>query len=263
MREFYEEKVMSDLRKRITSEEYKDQIDFWGMEDFQISEFKNLITIIKRNEAKDKFPDFVGNNGFAEVFKITSSIETKEKGVALKKGSQYVLEKIEFDKKRNCIINAPLSLEEQKSGRAYTDTFTYKNHSHENFLKSLENNIDHHVKQYDKYNSRGGKSLFLAYYEETVLSYRDDLGIEKWYKIASDNKALMIIKCLLAHKIDYFVLFNPENIEVILVNEIDKIIDSHGTHQKEYYPREGAGQLTIAIMDSAPTFELKDIGLGV
>ena len=43
MREFYEEKVMSDLRRRITSEEYKDQIDFWGMEDFQISEFKNLI----------------------------------------------------------------------------------------------------------------------------------------------------------------------------------------------------------------------------
>ena len=236
-----DEAIMSNFTDLITSR--ASLLTCYEMDSEQVSAFIERVISVERNVPSNAFPDFVGELMDVEVFNISSSKETG-------KGSLFFKEKCAFDKRKSEVLMRSVDSEDNKKGKSFVGTLEYTDHSYEFYISSLQRNIKNHKESLIKNNLNGKKCTFIANYTQTVLSYVDENGVEQWYKLGVDSRALRIILNELKGLVDYFILFNPTNseAELIPINMISSYLDKH-TFNYEFYPRKNAGMICIAVSE--------------
>lgn len=237
-----DEYIMSSFKEFISTR--LSFVTYYEMNEEQIDTFNNNICSLKRNPNPNDFPDFIGEFMDVEIFNVTSSKETNS-------GSKFSIEKSSLRNRMKNAIKLPDDPVEKRKGKSYSETLKYDNHSYEFWISSLRRNIKNHKCSRLNYSPNGKEIVFLAHYPQTVLSYKDEQGIEQWHKLGVDRIALHLISDELNGLIDYFVLFNETNstAEVIPINHIASYLKTHTT-QSYFYPREGAGMIYIGVSET-------------
>ena len=225
-------------------------ITYYEMDAERISEFNNRILCVERNPQPNEFPDFLGKCMDVEVFNVSSTAESKRK-----KGSQYHKERSALEDRMNAALKLSDDPEENKKGKSYVETLEYKNHSYEFWISSILRNIKAHKDSRNNYDPQNKECAFIAHYTQTVLSYKDENGIEQWHCLGVDRRALSLIYDELKGLIDYFILYNETNskAEVIPIEMIPSYLNKQ-TLQYDFYPREGAGEIRIGCSDTIEPF---------
>lgn len=236
-----EETVMSRFADLISTRAL--HLTYYEMDSEQVIAFLERVLNVERNVPDNAFPDYVGEFLDVEVFNISSSKETG-------KGSQFFKEKGAFDKRKSEALMRNVDSEDNKKDRSFVETFEYKEHSYDFYISSLQKNIKKHKNSLIKYNLNEKKCVFIANYSQMVLSYIDEKGIEQWYKLGVDGKALRVISDVLNGWVDYFILFNPiiSEAELIPINMISSYLDKHKFNY-DFYPRKNAGMINIAVSE--------------
>ncbi|WP_270346198.1 hypothetical protein [Enterococcus thailandicus] len=199
---------------------------YFGLSDVDIKEFEELLRTIKPNKDSNDFPDFLCSKGFIEHFAVTSSNEGR-------KGAVHKAEKTKFESMSRK-IKENLSPEKKK----VKNTFEYPEHSYADLVKSFEKNFLKHIESLEKYDTKKEIGIFLVDYEDYgALSMAElslegvneinigDLGEQEIldnYRLTRDKKMLdWLFK--FKDRIDYLIFATPKNVEVIKINNIQKL----------------------------------------
>lgn len=206
------------------------------MDESEIELINEIINSVNEQEDKNMFPDFICSDGFIEVFKITSSKETK-------KGSQR---NKEFAEHSESLIKEVK--EELRKGNfpVATSRFEEPQHSHENLMCSFERNFKNHLENYKRELVREralGISIFMIDYDDFGLVMLEDysnceeLLLKKNsspdfcnYLLSKDKNLLNKIQEYLDEVgigLDYIIFAGIDNVEIIKISAIRQIIESH------------------------------------
>ncbi len=238
-----EEDIMSYFKANVSTR--PTLVTYYEMDEAQVSSFNKQVMSVNRNIIPNAFPDFEGTSMDIEVFNISSSKEINHKG------AKYFIEENKLKERMEEALKLSANPEDNINGKSYTETLEYQNHSHEFLIASLIRNIQKHKVSQSKYNPHGKKFTILAHYNQKVLSYKDVNGIEQWYKLGVDKKALSIIESELKDSVEYFILFygTYSEAEVIPVKMIPSYLNNHTFPCEGFYPRQGTGTLYIGVSD--------------
>ncbi len=193
---------------------------------------KEIFNSAMSNEAGTTFPDFIFDGGFIEHFKITSLLH--ESGKGSKFIQEYRIHDKLFEKKIEKVCSEHI-----------TKTTSLSPHNHEDLLKSLEKNINHHIDSYHKYENKNKtelkKRIFLIHYEDDMFRVKY-IGETQPYSVLLDKKFLEVL-AQFSSEIGYFIIVSEDEsrvaypysgkIEILSEELIDKILmeDNFNSHE--------------------------------
>lgn len=205
---------------------------YFGLLKRDRAEFENIIRTAKANHDANDFPDFVFDNGFIEHFQITSS-KTNKKGSAHKKEESEYERKVESEIKE--IMQEGNEAPNHDEGCSKTWEFSQPTHSYEFLFQSFKNNLEHHLKSYNKYTGSKEIGIFMIEYSEFALSmfanikhdcingmsHGDMPEHEKFfcYRLSRDKRLLNYIYEF-KDIIKYVIFINCDGFEVIRLENI-------------------------------------------
>ncbi len=160
--------------------------DFFGLSHKQYIELRKWINEAKPNFDINKFPDFVFNDGFIELFAVTSSSEDR-------KGAKQIRESNVFKKKSE--TNFLSELDSNKEGEilfSHSYGRKFEEHTHYNIINSIKKNWLKHIESYDKNISTFSQGIFLIEYTDiniqTAVSKKNEPAeIFDTYRISADR----------------------------------------------------------------------------
>ncbi len=225
---------------------------YQGMVFDDIQEIFNALVSVKPNPESNKFPDFLLDNGFIEHFQVTSSVENKSGSKKAEFEATFKREiKAEQEEfRKRCEENAV-------PGQSDSISWSRKDveHSYENFQKSLAANIKNHLESLDKFEGEKKLKIFLIEYSDFGLEMMEQLpdnllylGVQPehlWrYKLSKDKNVLKYLYEF-KDKIDYIILEDNEDCEIIKLSNIPNII----SNMKYYFQTVGKFNLIVRRQD--------------
>lgn len=184
----------------------------------------SFIASANPNDDPNVFPDFVFNNGGIEHFQIDSSKETKKGSEFIRdeKANQRVIEE-DFLKQKELLTKDKIHNNES---RVITYSNEYNYFSYGAFLKSLERNINRHVKSLNKQGYQNKTVIFLMDQQSARLSiFSKYRTFKEFYILSKDRTALNIIKKICVN-VDYLIYIVADAIELIDLSKIDELINN-------------------------------------
>ena len=188
---FYDQnkKLIKDLKGKAYSEVSEEQFlqDYlfytnikyeylFGLTQEDVKEIVNILRKWEPNRKPSEFPDFVFDNGFIEHFQITSSLETK-------KGAQQIINEKDFERKtkqtQKEFINQCEKTPSFEKVRSCSSSMQNPEHSHDYFIKSVKENLTHHLESLDKYNGNKEIGILMIENTEFALSMLENI-FEEW-----------------------------------------------------------------------------------
>lgn len=224
--------LMRDCRLRSAALERRKMMINGGAEDIEI--LSRAFSRATRNPQPTAFPDYVFDNGFIELFKITSSKETK------KGGSIQMMEDAKFKKevaseeaafKEGCDRNPGCAGSKSKEWKKIDKT----EHSYDNLSISIHKNIEKHIGSLSKYSgSRELGVFFIEDLESNMNTFCVSNGILTktwyWYALSKDRKALEYIHSF-KEQIQYLVYHYVNGYEIIKVADIPNYLETLGEYE--------------------------------
>ena len=201
---------------------------------FTLEDWKLLCEILasaKPNDNLNEFPDFKNNDSIIEHFEISASKEGK-KGSVFKQKHEPFLKSMHED-----VANAMAV----KEAQIVNQSFAYPDLCHQYLLKSLDKNLEHHIRSLESYATRHDvlMSIFVIEHQEHGLFMTENIYIEAGedrvfgdmrprqeynnYRMSRDREALEI---LATHEslLDFVIFVGVEYIEFIRLSEIPNML---------------------------------------
>lgn len=238
--------------KRKTGDKEKDYFDIlknnlncknvYGFKEDEFERIKQLIMAAKPNSEPSKFPDFLIDNGFIELFEITSSFERNKGGSKMKEETAC------FDKKYEKGLKEYIN-SKQNDGLEfgiYEQERSITGHSHEFIINSLQRNIENHIESLGEYHGPTDTSIFYIQYTDNALFMRHsnthgrlsymlsrDIDALKILEKYNDSIKYVIFLSTVWNKVEFEKTRIPEykinpSIEIIKTSELVSLINSIG-----------------------------------
>lgn len=206
----------------------------YGIDDVKLKRLLKALLFAEHNVKCNVFPDYIFEDWFVEIFRVSS---TKEK-----KGTLYEQEQGRLRKE------IQKSVDEKKSG-CYVIDLNSDEFTRGNLKKSIREHLGHHLKSMDKYEGAWNQGCFVLEYRENALTYDEER--KDHYRIARDAEILNEIYQMTAsrNKELYIVFQSGTNVEMILCQSIPRIleeIDSTENEQTIY----GTGIIHIGLSEN-------------
>lgn len=222
--------------KNFISKEY---VSYIGLNQAEINLISNKIfNAVSNNESETVFPDFIIDDGFIEHFKITTSLDTKKGAESL---SQIGSLKNQHTKK---VLNSYKS--ESYNSDVIEDSASVKESSYSNLNLSIEKHVKKHLDSLKKSSNCDDlttKIFMLELIEPhnlcTMLTNQktyDTELIDENYLLLYDKSMQKKLYTLLHNKIDFIFLISDTIVEILNINNKNKIFEMDYNFAPSFIP---------------------------